>query len=377
MPDVALLECDSYETKPLIDALNEGAALLGGWERFARPGMRVLLKINLIGPKPPESAAVTHCEFVRALVRILKGRGCEVWIGDSAGGAIAGIAPTDEGMEVSGMARVAAEEGASIKNFERCGSRAVAPEDAPGRVYNLAKPAFEADLVINLPKLKTHSAAVYTGAVKNLFGLVPGLRKAEYHRSSPSSEAFGTVIADINKCLRPALHIMDGIIAMQGAGPTAGTPYPAKKILMGTDPLALDAVACAMLGLDLGELPMYRDSLRRGIGEWRLSSIRLLGPLAAIPRLAGFKIPRELKVGRLMGKLFGRMIDMMKKRPVIELSACVDCGTCVESCPVQAIDRATKAIDYSICIECLCCHELCIHEAVRLRRVKKARASGA
>lgn len=180
MTDVVLLEQDDYETDGLIAKLDEGMALLGGWERFARPGMKVLLKVNLIGPKSSDSAAVTHCEFVRAVGRILKGRGCEVWVGDSAGGAIAGIAPTAKGMTVAGYEAVAAEEGFIIKNFEREGTKAVSSADAPERVYHLARPAFDADLVINLPKLKTHAAATYTGAFKNLFGCVPGLKNADY-----------------------------------------------------------------------------------------------------------------------------------------------------------------------------------------------------
>jgi uncharacterized protein (DUF362 family)/Pyruvate/2-oxoacid:ferredoxin oxidoreductase delta subunit len=368
---VVLLECNSYDFSVLTESLNKGAALLGGWERFVAPGMKVLLKINLIGPKSPESAAVTHCEFVRALARILKARGCEVWIGDSAGGAIAGMAPTARAMEVSGMSRVAAEEGALIKNFEREGSRAVAPADAPERVYHLAKPVFDADLVINLPKLKTHAAGTYTGAVKNLYGCLPGLRKAEYHRLAPNTRDFGEVLADINLCIKPGLHIMDGIVAMQGNGPTAGAPYPAGKLLMGTDPLALDAVACSMIGLDIADLPIFDASRRRGVGAWRSEEISLLGGFEKAPRLPGFKVPRAIRVGKLGASVFGGLITFMKKRPVIDLADCVDCGSCVEGCPVKAIDRPTKVIDYGACIECLCCHELCMHGAISLRRVRR------
>jgi len=227
--------------------------------------------------KTPESAAVTHCEFVRAIGRILKARECEVWIGDSAGGAIAGIAPTAHAMDVAGYSTVATQEGFSIKNFEREGSRQVSPADALDRVYHLAAPLFHADLVINLPKLKTHSSGTFTGATKNLFGSVPGLRKAEYHRIAPNTHDFGAVIADINFCVKPALHIMDGIVAMQGKGPTAGKPFAAKKILMSTDALALDKVACSMLGLRIEELPIFDSSRERGLGEWRLEQIRLLG----------------------------------------------------------------------------------------------------
>jgi len=375
MTDVVLLDCASYDQELLAARLDEGMALLSGWERFVHPGMKVLLKVNLIGPKPPDSAAVTHREFVRALVRRLKALRCEVWIGDSAGGAIGGLAPTQRGFEVAGYARVAEEEGATLKNFEREGSVEIAPPDAPDRIYHLAKPVFDADLVINLPKLKTHSAATYTGAWKNLFGCVPGLKKAEYHRIAPSTHEFGQIIADINACVRPALSIMDGIIAMQGKGPTAGTPYPAGKLLFSADPLALDAIAVSMLDLDIEKLPIFDSARKRNLGEWSLERIALHGDHPTPPRLAGFNVPKAIRVGAVSGRLFGSMIDMLKKRPLIDLEACKNCGTCMESCPVGAIDRASKAIDYAKCIECLCCHELCMYGAVKLVKSRKAKAA--
>jgi uncharacterized protein (DUF362 family) len=374
MTDVVVLDCGSYELGEISARLDEGMALLGGWDRFVRPGMKVLLKVNLIGPKGPETAAVTHCEFVRALTRILKARGCEVWIGDSAGGAIAGIAPTARGFAAAGYARVAEEEGAVLKNFEREGSVERRPADAPERGYRLAKPLFDADLVINLPKLKTHSAAVYTGAFKNLFGCVPGLKKAEYHRAAPNTHEFGSIVADINACVRPGLHIMDGVLAMQGRGPTSGTPYEAGKLLLAIDPLALDAVAASMIGLRVEDLPIFDSARERGLGEWRLDRIAVRGDYSTPPRLEGFELPKAFKVGKTTGRLFDAMIAFMKRRPVIDLAACTDCGTCVESCPVRAIDRATKAVDYGICIECLCCHELCMYKAVRLKRANRLMA---
>jgi ferredoxin len=167
---------------------------------------------------------------------------------------------------------------------------------------------------------------------------------------------------------RPALHIMDGIVAMQGRGPTAGAPFEAKKLLMSTDPLALDAVACAMLGLDIEELPIFASARERGLGAWRREDIRLLGGFESPPRLRDFDVPKALRVGALAGKAFGGIIGFLKRRPQIDLAACKDCGVCVESCPVNAIDRLTKNIDYAKCIECLCCHELCMHKALELRR---------
>ena len=266
MSKVIIMECASYNTNTVIEKINSGMDLIGGWDSFVKPGMKVLLKVNLIGPKSSETAAVTHCEFVRALTKILKKMDCIVWIGDSSGGAIAGIAPTAQSFEVSGLNKVALEEGAEIKNFDREGVKeCIIKADYGDKLY-LAKPVFDADLVINLPKFKTHTAGIYTGAVKNVFGFIPGLRKAEYHKLLPDPKNFGNMLADIHENSKIAIHIMDGITAMQGEGPTAGDVYNAKKILISTDPLALDTVAAKMIGLDIKDIPILNAARERNLG---------------------------------------------------------------------------------------------------------------
>lgn len=369
MTRVIISECRQYNLELLEEKLNAGIALLGGWDRFVSAGMKVLLKVNLIGPKSPETAAITHPEFVRALTRILKGRGCEVWIGDSSGGAIAGIAPTARSFVASGLEQLAREEGAEIKNFDREGAAAVIPASGLGEEMYLAKPMFAADFVINLPKLKTHSATIYTGAVKNLFGCIPGLRKAEYHRLAPDPRDFGQVLADIHQAVKVGLHIMDGVTAMEGEGPTAGSVYPAGKLLFSTDPLALDTVAAAMLGLGIEDIPILKTARARNLGESNLAEIEIAGDYTSPPGLRGFKLPKRLRYVKPRNyKVVIRVIDLLKARPRVNLKSCKHCNMCVESCPVQAIDRETKKINYNICIECMCCHELCEHKAVELRK---------
>lgn len=365
MAEVIVQECPVYDLEVVTAKLDAGLALLGGWKRFVHPGQKVLLKVNLIGPKTSGSAAVTHSEFVRALVRILKREGCEVWIGDSSGGAIAGMAPTKRAFEVSGLQKVAALEGAILKNFDREGAVEVTPPGKKNRLY-LARPLFEADLVINLPKLKTHSAGVYTGAVKNFFGCVPGLRKAAYHQAAPDPGDLGQVFSDIHRTVKAGLHIMDGVIAMDGSGPTAGRVYPAHKVLISTDPLALDTVAARMIGLTAEEIPTLRAAIADGLGVSDLNRIVLDGDYHTIPVLHGFKVPRARPSGG-GSRFLIRLIDFFKTRPRIQTRICKNCNTCVDSCPVGAIDRDNKRIDDAKCIECLCCHELCMYKAVRLK----------
>lgn len=368
MSKVVIKECKDYNTDRVIENINNAVGLLGGWDKYVKPKDKVLLKVNLIGPKTPESAAVTHPEFVRALIRILRNKGCTVWIGDSAGGAIAGIAPTAQAFKVAGYERVAKEEGAVIKNFDREGVMAVSPESKCEEIMYLAKPLFDADVVINLPKLKTHSAAFYTGAVKNVFGCIPGIRKAKYHRMAPEPADFGHIICDIHRAAKFALHIMDGILAMQGEGPTAGEAYQANKIIISEDPLALDVVAAQMLGMKCEDIPILRAAQERNLGEGKLENIIIDGDYTNIPKLINFKLPKRFKSTRkYSNKAVIKVIDFFKARPRINGNKCKKCEMCVESCPVQAIDRNTKKIDYNKCIECMCCHELCAHKAVELR----------
>jgi uncharacterized protein (DUF362 family)/NAD-dependent dihydropyrimidine dehydrogenase PreA subunit len=369
MSKVIIQECKDYSLENITGKINDGIEKIGGWDNFVKPGNTVLLKVNLIGPKSSDSAAVTHSEFVRALTRILKAQGCTVWIGDSSGGAIAGIAPTAQGFAVAGYDKVAKEEGAVIKNFDREGVVEVETHDKFKEKMYLAKPLFDADVVINVPKLKTHSATIYTGAVKNVFGCIPGLRKAMYHKIAPEKEDFGDVLADIHEGAKFKLHIMDGIISMQGEGPTAGTVYNANKILMSTDPLALDTIAINMLGMSVDDIPVLNAAKKRNLGQYNLAEIELDGDYNVIPILKDYKLPKNYNSTKQKNsKSVIKVIDFFKTKPVINTKKCKQCNMCVESCPIKAIDKDTKKIDYDKCIECMCCHELCLHKAVKLKK---------
>lgn len=369
MSVVAVKRCAEYDPALLGEALEAAVALVGGWRLFVKPGDRVLLKPNLIAPRRPEEAATTHPEVLRALIRSLAGQGCEVWVGDSAGGAIAGLAPTARALEVAGWAAVCAEEGARLVNFDREGTVAV-PSRAglQAAEFHIARPVREADVVINVPKLKAHSNGGYTGAVKNTFGCIPGLRKAEYHRLAPDLASFGELLAGIHLASRVALNVMDGIVGMEGAGPTNGSPKRLGLLLVSADALALDIAVCQMIGLDPSRPEILRAAAERGVGEGDPGRIRLVGDFTAPPRLDFVLPPSVDKPRRVPRWLLPALIGFFKTRPEIDRAKCRRCGVCRESCPVKAID-AGLVIDRRACIECLCCQELCPQGAVRLQRV--------
>lgn len=371
MSRVIIKTCENYGIDPLKERIQEGIDLSGGWRRYFSPGQTVLLKVNLIGPKKPQQAATTHPEFVRAVGQLVREHGGIVSLGDSSGGAIAGMAPTRKSFGVSGLAAMAEQEGFSLVNFDEAGPVECPVPGEDGRTLYLSKALMETDVVINLPKLKTHSMGFYTGAVKNLFGAIPGLRKAHYHRDSPNPVAFGQVLADLHRVItNMPLHIMDGIVAMEGEGPTAGKPYPAGRILISEDPLALDRIAIGMMGMDPERVDILKASVEAGIGTWDPAGIEVVGEAS---RLKGFHPPKRYISGKVPDYTRVRgVIDFFKTVPVIDIEPCIDCRLCVESCPVEAIDPETKRIDYEVCIDCLCCHELCMVEAVRLQSTKRS-----
>ncbi len=366
MSKVYVSNCASYENEKVKSVILQALTQMGGLETFIKPGQKVLLKINLIGPKKAEKAATTHPEFVRAVGQIVQAVGAQVFVGDSSGGAIAGMAPTKKSFTVAGIDKIAEEEGFTLINFDEIGPVAKDIEGNYTKELYLTKAIEEMDVVINLPKMKTHSMGVYTGAVKNLFGAIPGLRKAKYHKDAPNPEAFGDVLADIHKAINNMpLHIMDGIVSMQGEGPTAGTPYPAGKILISEDPLSLDRIAIEMMGILPERVTILKASIKRNIGEWQRDKIEVIGDFEV---LKNYELPKNYRTNAVRDYTkVGGVIDFFKVVPVVNQKKCVSCNSCVDGCPVGAIDRETKIVNDAICIDCLCCHELCMVEAVELK----------
>ena len=370
MAQVSAARCVNYRQEEVNAAVAKVLGFMGGMEQFIKPGQRVLLKVNALTMKLPEEAVTTHPVVIKAVAGEVKRAGGIPVIGDSSGGMIAGQAPTAQTFRVAGMVRAAEEAEAELVNFDTTGVRAVESDGPIGTLY-LATPVLDADVVISLPKLKTHSATILTGAVKNMYGCVPGHRKAEYHRMAPDFKDFARVLVDVYEATRPALTIMDGIVGMEGNGPSGGSPRNTGIVLAAQDAVALDAVVANLVGLAPFKVHTTRIAHDRGLGVGDMNQIEIVGEEPEAIRIRDFDLPSNIMMEAMPGFIVRGLLGLLRARPEITESACAGCSFCVSSCPVQAIEMPgnVPCIDYEKCISCLCCQELCPQRAVQMKQV--------
>lgn len=269
---VALAKCEDYQQENLGRAVGELLGLLGGWEHFARPGERVLIKPNFIAPRGPEVPAQTDGRLIVEIARELKRIGAEVLIGDStAWGSVrknASLAGLDQ--------RRLDELGVRLVKFNRpCRVRIQTPRGP--RKVSIDRTVLESDKIINLPKLKAHQQLFLTGALKNPFGAVVGKRKAWWHFRYSRPEIFTDMVVGVYGTVGPILNILDAVVAMEGQGPINGRPRKMGLLLASRDGTAVDRVACELVNAPPEEVPMLAAARRAGVGARQMAEIELLG----------------------------------------------------------------------------------------------------
>jgi len=369
MTDVAVVECSSYQNEVLVKQVNKAIELIGGIEKFVKKGQKVLLKPNMLSAKEPERGITTHPKFIEAVALEAQKAGADVWIGDSPAGAVKGI---KRYWVNTGYKEVAERIGAKLVNFETAGTYRREFEDI---VFHIAKPVIDADVVINLPKFKTHGLTLYTGAVKNLFGTLPGFQKTDFHKLFPHPTSFSRMLAVLYNVINADLHIMDGILGMQGNGPSTGDARDVGLIFASTDGVALDNVASSVMGFDPAEIEMLKFAGQMKFGENRPEKINIQGVELSSVRLKDFSLPSNRlirMVPETLMKLAGRLIWI---RPAVQAEKCIGCAECAKNCPVDAIKMKNNIpeFDYDVCIKCLCCNELCPESAIYQQMSKLAK----
>jgi uncharacterized protein (DUF362 family)/NAD-dependent dihydropyrimidine dehydrogenase PreA subunit len=359
-PKVSIVRCADYDRRRIAEAVKRSVDLIGGISRFVKKSARVLIKPNLLSARDPEQAVTTHPEFVRAVARLVKEAGGTPSIGDSPGSFFT-IKHIDEVFEKTGMKGVADEESVELVKFDK-----IIHIDG----YPISAALKEYDLVINLPKLKTHTLAMLTGAIKNMYGFLPGLSKVQYHKRSPNIKEFSQTLADIYAITRPGLSIMDGVVGMDGDGPAAGRKRDIGLILAGADGVSLDAVFARMAGLPYEKNILLKEMVKRGLGVGRVEDIDVVGERLDTSRIRDFKLPRTEIVYRFPTFIARHLAKVIYFLPVIDEAVCEKCDICVASCPVDAItiNKDTSNIDGNKCVKCFCCHEVCPYDAIFIKK---------
>ncbi|RCW54180.1 DUF362 domain-containing protein [Halanaerobium sp. ST460_2HS_T2] len=369
MTIVAAKKCAGYQREELAAKLDLLLDELGGLANFVKQGDRVVFKTNLLMGKSPEAAVTTNPEFIRVLAQKVKALGAKVVIADSPGG------PFNEKLlkrayQKSGLYQLAAEENLEL-NYNTDSRKHEYQAGKINKSFQLASYLENADLIINLPKLKTHGLTMYTGAVKNLFGCIPGILKAEYHLRMQAVEDFSRMLNDLAGLVNPALTIMDAVVGMEGDGPSNGRPKEFNYLLASTSPYYLDLAAVSLMGIDpVEKVPSVKAALDDQLIQ--KDNLELRGDPIQAP--AAVEIPKIEKENNLFDtKLPTFLSDILEKflrpKPVFKEDKCVGCRTCAENCPPNAITMVDNfpEVELETCIRCFCCQELCSYDAVEIK----------
>lgn len=392
---VAVIPCPSYDQTLVEQAVRDGLRCLGGLTGIVGREEKVLLKPNLLKKADPDQVITTHPSVFAAVGRCLKEYGCEeIRYGDSPA-----MQSFQDAARVSKIEQAAKELGIAPGNFTEH-TVLKYPQGKTAKEFTVSKAITEADGIINICKMKTHALERITGAVKNMYGCIYGTHKAAGHAVYPSARHFASMLCDLHGAVKPRLHIMDGIAAMEGNGPSSGTPVSMGVLLFSEDPVALDTVFCRLIHLEPSLVPTNFCGQQYGIGTMEEEKIRLLtvdrdGDDAAAEERSAAEFPvRELTMEELVRrwgrpdfkvdrnpaseredwKLLRRVMKPFQQRPQIHPERCVRCGICVESCPVEGKAVSFKngrdkppVYDYVKCIRCYCCQEMCPKKAIDVK----------
>ncbi len=358
---VGIVKCTNYSLESVRSSLEEIAA------NTNFPDVRdkyILLKPNVLSDAPAEKNITTNPVVVKAVIEMLKDRGAgKIIVGDSPGLPGPNFKPKN-----SGIYRVCEEEGVEWVDFS---SKTIEKTISKIKVVQTAY-LEEVDMVFSLSKMKTHQLMGATGAVKNMFGTVPGLNKSPLHLKAPSPLAFASLICDIYRTHIPEYSIMDAVVAMEGAGPANGTMRQLNLILGSSSAPALDKAEAVIMGYRPEDIPILfvLEKEEKGSTE---GSYPLLDPCSLVQK--DFRrVPMKKR------SLFSALIlpylmrhrehkeTRKRKAPVFLSEKCILCKRCIGICPAKAltIKEGKIEIDREKCIRCYCCHEVCPKNAIEV-----------
>lgn len=349
-----LVRCETYEQKEVQAAVGRLFALIGGVEDLVRE-KAVTVKPNLLLPRSPEDATTTHPQVLRAVVLALFDAGARsVTVAESCGGMY-----TEEVLKklyhACGIEQCLEGTGA-ILNYDLSVKSLTNPSAKKMKSAQVLAPIADADVVVSIGKMKTHGLTGMTGASKNLYGVLPGLAKPMLHGRYPRVGAFCEMLVDLCEMVKPALSILDGIVGMEGEGPSAGTPIQAGVLIGGTNCYAVDTVACEVMGLNAKAMPLLKAAFSRGVAKEE-------SPVGDPVPHYKFKTAGKHWLKPAIARFFAPYPRVTRR--------CVGCGDCVRICPQKAMSLKNKkaVLNPKLCIKCYCCHEMCPIRAITTNRV--------
>lgn len=360
---VSIEHCDKYDEDEIYAAIRHSLTAIG----YKVPsGKSVLLKPNVLAQNKPEQATTTNPAIVGAVCRIFAEKNCTLTIGESSSFYQGG--GTEEGFITSGIAAVAEKYSARLLAFESTNLQKITSGQTLNPFY-LTEAVFTHDIVVDLPKLKLHRLGRYTGAIKNIYGCIPGGTKQIYHKLYQARDDYqdfwGKPLVDIYQAVSPDLAILDGIIGLDKDGPAAnGEPRQTGVILTSRNGAAADIAACRMIGFDPLWVPAVAEAVRRKLAD--PLNIKIIGKLPSIPYT---KLPDLRKKTGFAKKVDDYLFDQLIVEPVINISSCNQCGECIRRCAPAAISAEKNGfpiINDRICIRCYCCEKYCPQGAITL-----------
>lgn len=365
--DVAVVRCKTYNVEAVKPALEEAVNAVNGLD-FVMPGMKIIIKPNLVSFKKPDAAATTHPALLEALVEMLLARGADVTIGDSPGGPHS-LPLLNRVYTATGMDRL---EKLGAKLNRNMNEKTVDfPEGKVLKNFTYTEYLDEADAIIDFCKLKSHGMLGMSAAVKNLFGTIPGLKKPEVHYKFQNDAEFADMLVDLNEYFKPRLAICDAVVGMEGNGPTAGTPRQIGAIIASKSTYYADVVGAELIGMNIDGLPTLQAAYERGFAPASSKNLRVYGDIRALT-VDDFKAPpvRGLSFMRKGNVLHFISKAALEHKPTLKTRLCVGCGECARMCPAKAIGMKNKKphINREKCIRCFCCQEFCPRAAMVAHR---------
>ena len=370
MTDVSIVACNTYEKEEIRDALERLFAPIHGLD-WVSSGMKIAIKANLVSMMKPDAAATTHPALLCELVRMLREKGAEVIIGDSPGGLYNSLAV---GRVYAATGMKDAEHAGAVLNQNYETREASFPEAIVAKEFTYTAYLDDADAIIDFCKLKTHGMMGMSAAAKNMFGVVPGTFKPEYHFRYPNHKDFASMILDLNTYFEKKMRlcIADAVIGMEGNGPTQGTPRKIGALLASVSPHALDLACARLIGLAVNDVPTLQVAHEQGLIPESADLLTVHGTLDPflISDYKNIHVRRSLQFEG-HGKFAATFVrSALRAVPRPDKKTCIGCKKCAEICPAHIITmkKGIPTIDRERCITCFCCQEFCPVGAMKVHR---------